>query len=299
MASVAASDLIQLIREPDDDHRINEDVFNDNIRVDLGSSNTINTGVRESALADDNYELWYLDNRITIVCDECNYLPTSRSPRVSLTNFQIVNGGQTTRILFYAYEENPERLGNVEVLIRFIETRDRSISEQMSESANRQTPIRTRDLRANDWVPRKIEEEFLSLGYYYERKKNQSIDQSKEKRLDAETVAQASLAFYLDMPSEAKDQKSIIFGEKYGEIFDEDSITASRLLFPVRLYKPIEDLKKVIQRKKRKKEQVTDEEAFVSLATFDILNGMKIIGEKESLQLEESSAADTAKGKSN
>ena len=248
-------------------------------------------------MADDNFEFWYLNNGIAMVCDECNYLPNSRTPKVTLKNVQIVNGGQTTRTLFHAYLKDAERLANVEILVRIIETRDRSISDRISESANRQTPVRTRDLRANDSIQKKLEEEFRSLGYFYERKKNQHADQPVERRLDAEVVGQVFLAFELNLPSEAKNQKALVFGDKYGDIFDEESATASRLLAPLLLYKPIEEMKRQIQRKKRKKQQVTDEESFVSLATFHILNAMKLVAQQESLELEDVNDAQTARQK--
>ncbi len=297
VAAIAATDLITLMRDPEDENRINEDIFNENVRVDLGSRNAINRSILDSALAETNYEFWYLNNGVTLVCEECEYIPNSRSPRVTLKNVQIVNGGQTTRTLFQAHGKDPEKLDNVEVLLRIIETRDRTISEKISESANRQTPVTTRDLRANDWIQRKLEEEFRSLGYYYERKKNQHADQPIKERLDAETVGQVFLAFDLDMPAEAKNQKTMVFGEKYADIFDEAKRTAKELLFPMLLYKPIEDTKREIQRKKRKMSPVTDEEAFVSLATFHILNSMKLVARQESLNLEEAVHQKTARQK--
>jgi hypothetical protein len=297
VASITATDLIQLITDPDDPNKINECIFNDNVRVDLGLSNRVNRGIFESALSDENFEFWYLNNGITFVCDGCSYIPGGVNPRVELRNVQIVNGGQTARTLFHAYSEDPRKLGNVDVLIRIIETIDRSISEKISETANRQTPVRTRDLHANDWIQKKLEDEFLMLGYYYERKKNQFSDRSPELRLDSEAVGQVALAYYLDMPSEAKNSKSMVFDQKYDDIFDEKWVTAPKLLLPMRLYEPIELQKRQIQARKRKKIPVPDREAFISLATFHILNGIKLIAESEDLILEDEAQAAKAQEK--
>lgn len=297
VATVPATDIVELMRDPAQKDRINEDIFDENVRVDLGLKNPINRGIRESALSDDNFEFWYLNNGVTMVCDECRYAPNTRTPTATLTNVQIVNGGQTTRTLFHANLDDPDKIRNVDVLVRIIQTRDRSISEKISEAANKQTPVRTRDLRANDWIQRKLEEEFRSLGYYYERKKNQHSAHPLEKRVDAEQVGQAVLAYNLDMPSEAKDQKSIVFGDKYADIFDEDSTTAASLLFLMQLYKPIEETKRQIQRKKRKKQPITDREAFESLATFHVLNAMKVVAELEELDLSDPRQAVTAREK--
>jgi len=248
----------------------------------------INQGIYETALSDENYEFWYLNNGITIVCDNCTYTPNTRSPRVKLTNLQIVNGGQTTHALFEAFLKDSNKLKNVLIIVRICETKkDYRIAERISETTNSQTPVRTRDLHASDRVQKIIEEQFKALGYFYERKKNQHEQESKSKRLDNEILGQIYLAYYLDMPSEAKNQKTIVFGEKYEDIFDEEFIDAKKMLTPYRVFLPIESMKKDIQQKKRKKENINEKDAFISRATFHILNATKLIAERENLNLEE------------
>lgn len=286
VATIAATDLVKLVTDPADSTRVNEDAFNDNVRI-YKKENRINQRIVETALSDQNYEFWYLNNGINIVCEECRYQPNSRSPRVSLTDFQVVNGGQTTHALFEAYQQSPAKLDNVLLLIRICETkRNNPIADKISETTNSQTPVTTRDLHANDRIQRKLEEEFRSLGYYYERKANQFPDASRDKRLNNELLAQLYLAFFLDMPSEAKNTKSLVFGNKYDAIFDDGIITAQRMLTPLRFYGPLQDMKKSIQRKKRRKEQINEREAFVSRATFHILNVIRRISERENLPLD-------------
>jgi len=286
VATVAATDLVNLIKDPDNPEKLIEDAFNENVRVYLKLKNRINQRIYETALSDENFEFWYLNNGITIVCEECCYTPNSRSPKVKLTNFQIVNGGQTTCALFEAHLIDSEKLDDVLVLVRICETKkDYSISEKISETTNSQTPVRTRDLHATDTIQKKLEDEFKSLDYFYERKKNQYINESKDKRLDNELLGQIYLAYYLDMPSEAKNKKVLVFGDKYDDIFSED-ITASKMLLPYRSYLPLAARKREIQKTKRKKEPISEEDAFVSRATFHLLNTVKIIAEKESLDLE-------------
>ncbi len=80
-----------------------------------------------------------------MVCDECQYIPNTASPKATLRNVQIVNGGQTSRTLFHAFKNDPNQVSNIDILVRIVETKDRTISERISETANKQTPIRTRD----------------------------------------------------------------------------------------------------------------------------------------------------------
>lgn len=295
VATVAAIELIELIRDPDNPEKLMEDVFNDNIRVYLKLKNRINQSIYETALSDENFVFWYLNNGITILCDECNYNPNTRSPLAQLKNLQIVNGGQTTHAIFEAFLKDPEKMRNVLVLVRICETKkDYRIGERISETTNSQTPIRTRDLHSNDRIQRKLEEQFRDLGYFYERKKNQFQSEPKDKRLDNELLAQIYLAYYLNMASEAKNQKQIVFGEKYDDIFDEDEISATQMLKPYKIYLPLEVMKKQIQKKKRKKEPVNEREAFISRATFHLLNAIKIIEEKENIDLNEGENIDYA-----
>ena len=105
--------------------------------------------------------------------------------------------------------------------------RENPIADKISETTNSQTPVTTRDLHANDRIQRKLEDEFRSLGYFYQRKANQYEEEPASQRLNNELLAQLYLAYYMDMPSEAKNNKSLIFGDKYSEVFKEDTITAS------------------------------------------------------------------------
>lgn len=285
VATVAATDLVMMVRDPDDHKKINESAFDENCRVYLKLKNTINRNIYETAVADDNYKFYYLNNGITIVCDTCEYAPHTRSPRVSLTNLQVVNGGQTTHALFEAFQNDEEKLRNVLVLVRICEAKDRTITERISETTNSQTPVSSRDLRANDGIQKRLEEQFRDLGYFYERKKNLYIEEARHKRLDNELLAQLYLAFYFDMPSEAKNQKSIVFGSKYDVIFDENEITALRMLVPYEVYLPLEKMKRVIQTKKRRKESISEKDAFISRATFHLVNSVKYVAENEELSL--------------
>jgi len=124
------------------------------------------------------------------------------------------------------------------------------------------------------------------MGYFYERKKNQYLGENKNVRLDSELMAQIYLAYYLDMPAEAKNKKSIIFGDKYDDIFNEEEVTAIRMFHPYRVYLPIYEMKQEIQSKKRNKEQVEEAEAFISRAVFHVLNAVKYIAEKKKIGLD-------------
>lgn len=177
IATVQGVDLVDLIKDPNDHSSVLLDIFDENVRVYLTSKNRINSRIIESALSESNAEFWYLNNGITMTCDSMEYPPKTRAPILRMKNVQIVNGGQTSNALFEAATTDPDRFRNVLVLIRVYETKQYEMSLKIAISTNSQTPIRSRDLRSNDEVQRKLEESFKDFGLFYERKNGQYKDQ--------------------------------------------------------------------------------------------------------------------------
>ncbi len=284
IGAVAASDFINLVKN--DDKTINENVFNENIRV-YKPAHRVNKAIIESATNKDNYQFFYLNNGVTILCENADYAPNTRSPRVGLTNFQVINGGQTSHSLFEVYKKSPDNLSTIELLVRICETkRDSILSEKISETSNSQIPVGNRDLHSNDIIQRKLEEDFDTLGYFYERKPNQYNDKPKNRVLNNELLGQLFMAYHLDMPSEAKNSKVKVFSDLYDQIFDDMVINATELIRLNKLYLPLLQMKKEIQRKKRKKEPINEKEAFISRAIFHILNGVKFLFENAEAKID-------------
>ena len=133
VATVQATDLVEMIRDPRNPENVNREIFEENARVYLTSRNRINKRILDSALKDTNSEFWYLNNGITMTCESMEYPPGTRAPRLQMRNVQIVNGGQTSNALFEAAKASPERIRNVLVLIRVCEARQPEISLKIAE----------------------------------------------------------------------------------------------------------------------------------------------------------------------
>jgi hypothetical protein len=71
IGSVAAKDLIELIKFTDEE--INETAFNENIRV-YKPKHRVNKAIIESASSDNNFQFFYLNNGITILCESVDYV---------------------------------------------------------------------------------------------------------------------------------------------------------------------------------------------------------------------------------
>lgn len=255
--------------------RLEGSAFDDNVRIYLKQKPKINKNIKATALSSENVNFFYFNNGLTMTCDRLTYPRETRAPVVELENVQVVNGGQTLHALFEAFQEDPTKLAPVEVLCRIYETRDRDLSSRIAERTNSQSPVNTRDIHSIDIEQINLEREFEALGLFYERKRAQFEDKSILKRVDAEKCGQCYLAFYEEMPLEAKNRKGMIFGSKYDVIFNSTT-TAEKLLLPLRLFDAIEA---------ERAKTATGKRAWLNYASYHILFAMKLLGARKEIDL--------------
>lgn len=151
-------------------------LFARNIRGDLGGATAVNKDIRQT-LRNDPASFWYLNNGITIVCDEALLESTRGRGRLHLTNPQIINGQQTT----YALADEPKGAARADVSVRVIRISERGSSDDFAaydamvgrivEATNSQNKIKAADLRSNDRIQVGIERDLHQRGYHYQRKR--------------------------------------------------------------------------------------------------------------------------------
>ena len=154
VATVEVKELIDLIKDPGRPDYLNEAIFYDNIRVFLGYGNEINDTIYSSAMSETNYQFWYLNNGITVTCDDFSYQPNLTNAKIDLQNVQVVNGRQTCNAIFNAFAEGQKSVSRISVLVRIYATKDRELSQRIAEATNSQTRINSRNLRSNDPIQR-------------------------------------------------------------------------------------------------------------------------------------------------
>ncbi|MDD3735403.1 MAG: AIPR family protein [Candidatus Pacebacteria bacterium] len=281
-----------------DDGNLEENIFNENIRVYLKQSTKINKQIYSSIQDEkENYKFFFYNNGITAICDSYKH-PNTDSPIVNLENFQIVNGGQTVHSIYDAYKHGlVDNIKNIYLLIRIYEVKDRAIGQTIARYTNTQNPVKTRDIMSNDQVQIKLQEELKRLNWWYERKKYEFRDEKgikEEKKIDAEKLGQVILSFYLEMPGSAKNKKQEIFGNFYNQIFNEDKISAEYVLLPYLLYKEIEKdfkrfnlkIKKLrINNKLEQLGKILAKDEFLLYAHYYLLLCLKLLAEKKSIDL--------------
>lgn len=144
-----------------------------------------------------------------MLSDETNYnenIGIKDKAQLTVTNGQIINGGQTAFTLSLIYDSilkenrNPiEVLGGKEVLLKVI-TFDKSnedtntekrlqLIEAISKATNQQTEVTEADRRSNDKIQIEIQEKiFNNFGYFYERKRGEFGDGIRNKYIDRSLI---------------------------------------------------------------------------------------------------------------
>lgn len=254
-----------------------EDAFEDNVRIYLTQRSNINRNIMLTALSEENHRFFYFNNGVTLTCRKYRYQKLMRNPIIEIDDLQVVNGSQTIHALFEAFKSDPQRFRHVELLCRVYETDKADLSGSIAEYTNSQNPVESRDIRSNDFVQRKLEKELALRGFYYERKAGMHAGKPARTRIDAEKSGQVLLAMYHSMPAEAKDNKKLIFGEKYGTIFHQD-LTADQLLLALQLFERIDKQRKIAQAE----EAAAD---FLPHSSYYILFTMALIAKSKNMPL--------------
>jgi hypothetical protein len=284
VCTVAASDIVNAIRSEENPDEVELGIFDQNVRVYLKRGNRINSRIIESALSDDNHMFWYQSNGITMTCDKVERGPSKRSPKIKLTNVQIINGGQTSNCLFEAAKEQKDRIEEIILLVRIFENSSEDVKMSIAETTNSQTPINVRDLRSNDRQQRQFEDSFAELGYYYERKSGQHAEQEMERRVDALSAGQAYLAYGIGLPETSKKDRGRVFGDLYETVFAED-LTVDKLLTSFRLISLLNERKKEVRRKIRLGESLGNGEMSIIDGSFHALFALRQICNRDGIDM--------------
>ena len=145
-------------------------VFDDNIRDFLGN-NPVNIEITNTLQNLNINSFWMLNNGITIIADKIQIT----GQKTTLTDYQIVNGCQTTHVLY----ENKTLSGIDELLIpiKIIATKDDETRGKITKATNSQTSIKPEQLEALSDFQKRLEIFYSTFNedkkLYYERRTGQ------------------------------------------------------------------------------------------------------------------------------
>ena len=248
VASVDARSLIALITEADGG-TVKRHIFDDNLRVYLGSNSGYNSHIVETATSQtDSHLFWYLNNGITITCKDYSYNKGHPNPVITIKDFQIVNGAQTSHSLVESSKIGGDSLEQVVVAVKIYATGRPDIAERVAVATNSQARIQGRDLRANHPIMKKFEKLFADRDMYFERKRNMYADKPDHQRIDALKLGQIIMSYYLREPDSARTSSDSIFDSRFHHIFN-DRIDIEDLLKVAKFYTRIETMRDEVSAK--------------------------------------------------
>ncbi len=200
-------------------------LFDRNIRRFLGlTGNRVNQAVAETlGRPDQRANFYFYNNGVTMTCSQFRHNALQQENwRVQVGGLQIVNGGQTARIVQQVAGEIGTEIGSAEVLVRIYELQqdDSELVDAITLATNSQNPVELRDLKANDPRQRALGASISELGYRYRAKRESGPAASDE--FTSAVVAEAVLAIWRRRPHQARFQSRQHFGVLYRTIFTED-----------------------------------------------------------------------------
>ncbi|HGU6711717.1 TPA: AIPR family protein [Klebsiella pneumoniae] len=176
IATVKAKHFIEKIAM-DEDGKIKESVFEENIRAFLGGENKVNKKISETITDDEikSKQFPVLNNGVTIISPELSIQPNTKV--INLTNYQIINGCQTTNTLHHHYNQIND---DVRLIVKFIESQDADVASRIIEATNSQSAIEGEAFLALKEKARMVQK-FFDLkrkddtleSLYFERRENE------------------------------------------------------------------------------------------------------------------------------
>jgi hypothetical protein len=181
-----------------DNGEIRRSVFYDNVR-DFQGDNPVNHEMAES-LKTDSQKFILLNNGVTVICKGLS----SIGNKFTLTDYQIVNGCQTSHVIF----NNREYItSGLQLPIKLIETENDDTVNKIIKATNRQTEVSDEQLIALNEFHRKLEAFYSTFTgtnrLYYERRSKQynyGSDIEKVRIVSISTQIKAVASMFYDKP---------------------------------------------------------------------------------------------------
>lgn len=194
-----ASELKKILTTTDG--LIRKSLFEDNVR-DYQGDNSINNEISQT-IQSEPQKFALLNNGITIVCEK--YTPSNR--QITLKNPQIVNGCQTSHVIFHNAVKD-DVLSKVPIVIKLISTNDSEITNQIVRGTNRQNIVYDEAFEATKKFHKDLEDFINALSpeydrFYYERRSKQydhNPSISHFQKLNLRIIIQSFIGMFVNEP---------------------------------------------------------------------------------------------------
>lgn len=178
------------------------------------------------SLNDEPQRFFYYNNGITIIAKDIKSTETKLREKwnFDVSDFQVVNGGQTLRSIHKFNQSDEEnmvnKLAKAHILVRFLRINDDNLRNKIGEFTNSQNAISISDLRSLRSEQIQLEQFLETRGILYFRKKGDFKDSKSYKySIGKERLGQLLLSTMSGRPEIATNKKREIFDSLYDELF--------------------------------------------------------------------------------
>ena len=221
LAVVRASDFVNNLLTTEDGN-LRTQVFEENVRSFLGLDNAVNQSIAATLASGAASRFPVLNNGITIVSPDVQL----QGNTLHLTNFQIVNGCQTSNVLF----ENRTTLGDVMVNVKVVETQLEDVFSELVRATNSQTKVEDTQFLSLRPIVRKVEQFFNTYDgtegrLYLERRDRQYVGQDipNTRIFSLHNAAKCVAAMLCNRPELASRYPKTMYEELTEVIFADDT----------------------------------------------------------------------------
>ncbi len=282
---IKASQLCDLIQSEIENNSSYDFLFSDNIRGYLGMRTRANKKMAQTIDdPDDAIYFPFLNNGITIICEKLT-IPTGPQNGkyiIPTINPVIVNGLQTSRVIFSKYKIDPSKIKDIFLNIKLYETDEPNLIDKITDATNTQTPINFRDKVSNKDFNFWTKELFGINNIAYLTKRGEifsnSLIREGMESINSDTVLKYWFATFYEKPETAKNSISTVLetifdatnpGNPLNKLFngDENSSIYNQFLIAYKIYRKIQ------QEKSKKKDSpfVAYSDELLSYGVYKIL----------------------------
>ncbi|NIZ01619.1 AIPR family protein [Thalassospira lucentensis] len=233
-------ELIKLLSNSDG--KLHKSLFNENVR-DFLSRNPVNDEIEKTLLSTENQSrLAALNNGVTIVARDVRIV----GKKFTLGDFQIVNGCQTSHIVF---ANQDKILSDTSLPVKIIEAEDRELVNEVVRATNRQTEVKDEAFVVLSDFHKKLERFFLSIDdpvdykLVYERRKRQYSDSAYTSKniVTLTFLTNSFVSCFLENPVDANDYYGVLL-RRYNKDMYIDNHSMWPYLLSARVLKEVEKL---------------------------------------------------------
>lgn len=188
-------------------------------------SREIDRGINQT-ISDNPDEFWFRNNGITIICDDF----TLDGKVAKLWNFSIINGGQTTHLLYKSTWIDETH--DIFLQCKIIRVQGDSEDEKntfcldIAKATNAQKPIKPFDLKSNAPEQLRFSQTLRDVGVFYQTKRGENIPKDYNdwyKNTNMVEIGKLCLCGIFQMPCASRNKPTAMYDEKfYNLIFNSD-----------------------------------------------------------------------------